>query len=218
MSNSNIKVYLAGDSIVQTYNASSAPQAGWGQFIGNYFEENVEFVNRAIGGRSSKSFVVEGRLDKILEELKEGDYLFIQLGHNDSTVEKPERYTEPTTEYKKYLKVYIDGAREKKATPVLFTPIPRLIYKEGVFESDFHEYCKSMKELAETEKVQLIDAMTRTVEFFNATGYDEVYTYFMVSVNNTDYCHFTEKGADKITRIVVQGIKESSLYIAKFIK
>jgi lysophospholipase L1-like esterase len=217
MSN-NIKVYLAGDSIVQTYNASSAPQAGWGQFIGNYFSEEVQFINRAIGGRSSKSFVVEGRLELILQDINEGDYLFIQLAHNDSTIEKPERYTEPTKEYKEYLKLYIDGARKKKAIPVLFTPIPRLNFKDGVFEADFAEYCKSMKEVADAEKVQLIDTMTKSVEFFTAKGYDEVYTYFMVSVNGTDHSHFTEKGANEITKLVVQGLKESDIELVKYIK
>jgi lysophospholipase L1-like esterase len=217
MSN-NIKVYLAGDSIVQTYNESSAPQAGWGQFIGNYFNEGIEFVNKAIGGRSSKSFVAEGRLDLILQDIKEGDYLFIQLAHNDSTMEKPERYTEPTKEYKEYLKMYIDGARKKNAIPILFTPIPRLNYKDGVFLADFHEYCKSMKEVADAEKVQLIDTMTKSVEFFTSIGYDQVYTYFMVSVNGTDYCHFTEKGANELAKLVVQGLKEINTDISKYIK
>lgn len=212
------KVYLAGDSTVQTYNASSAPLAGWGQFIQSYFTDEVEFINHAIGGRSSKSFIKEGRLDKILEQLEDGDYLFIQMGHNDSTVEKPERYTEPFSEYKDYLKMYIDGARKCNAIPVLITPMARLHYKDGEFINDFSAYCTAMKQVAEEEKVELIDLMALSLEYFTSIGYDEAYTLFMVSSNGTDHTHFNEKGANEIAGLLAGAVGSSSLDISKFVK
>jgi len=77
VSEEKITIYIAGDSTVQTYNASYAPQAGWGQFLGQYFTSNVVIENRAIAGRSSRSFVEEGRLDSILSVIKPATiYLF----------------------------------------------------------------------------------------------------------------------------------------------
>jgi lysophospholipase L1-like esterase len=211
-------VYIAGDSTVQTYSASYAPQAGWGQFIANYFTTDVAFVNKAIGGRSSKSFVLEGRLDEILGQIRPNDYLFVQMGHNDATKSRPERYTDPQTTYKQYLKMYLDGARQRGATPVLITPVGRLNYKNGVFVNDFTAYTTAMKELAAAENVKLIDLMSKSLAYYTSIGYNETYTLFMVSVNGTDYTHFTEKGANQIARLVSEGVREINVPISRFKK
>ncbi|MCY9668093.1 rhamnogalacturonan acetylesterase [Paenibacillus alginolyticus] len=204
-----INIYLAEDSTVQEYTADWAPQAGWGQFIAEYFNSEVRFHNRGIGGRSSKTFVEEGRLEAILEEIGPGDYLFVQMGHNDSTTSKPERYTEPYTTYKHYLKMYIDNARLRGATPIFITPMARLHYEDGTFINDFPDYCIAMKLLAEEEKVQLVDLMTISLEYYSSIGYDEAVNLFMISVNGTDCTHFTDKGARRIAKILAEAIKES---------
>jgi lysophospholipase L1-like esterase len=209
-------VYIAGDSTVMTYKPDSAPQAGWGQFIHNYFSSDVNFENHSIAGRSSKSFISEGRLDKISNKIQPNDYLFIQFGHNDAAIDKPERYTKPYTEYKEYLKKYIDVAHSKNAIPVLFTPVGMLTYKDDEFINDFPDYCKAMKQVAEEEHVSLIDLMSESLKYYDTIGYDETYQLFMVSSNGTDHAHFTEKGANRIARIVSQGVKELTLPISKF--
>jgi lysophospholipase L1-like esterase len=213
-----ITVYLAGDSTVQTYRPEFSPQAGWGQFIARYFDEEVRFVNKAIGGRSSRTFVEEGRLDEIWREIREGDYLFVQMGHNDSTVSKPERYTAPYTDYKKYLRMYVQGARERGAIPLLITPVGRLNYKDGEFCNDFPDYCAAMKQVAEEENVRLIDLMAKSLAYYAAIGYDEASTLFMISHNGTDCTHFTEKGADRIARLVALGVKELDLGISAHVR
>lgn len=212
-----ITVYLAGDSTVQTYSAEHAPQAGWGQFIANYFTDDVRFHNHAIGGRSSRTFVKEGRLQTILEAIGEGDYLFVQMGHNDSTAFKPERYTDPYTEYPRYLKMYIDGAREKKAIPLLITPAGRLHWEEGQFLNSFPDYCRSMKQLADREQVLLIDLMERSLQTFAAIGYDEAAKWFMVSVNGTDHTHFTETGAKGMAKLVAEGVKQLNIDLSAYV-
>ncbi|MCZ8514229.1 rhamnogalacturonan acetylesterase [Paenibacillus filicis] len=212
-----LTVYIAGDSTVQTYKAESAPQAGWGQFISRYFTGNVRFINKAIGGRSSKTFVEEGRLEEILNVLQENDYLFIQMGHNDSTASKPERYTEPFGSYKTYLKMYTAGAKEWGAIPILLTPVGRLHYHEGTFLNDFSDYCAAMKQVAEEEQVQLIDLMDRSLALYRSLGYDEAAELFMISSNGTDCTHFTEKGADHIARLVMQGVKELQIPISIYV-
>jgi lysophospholipase L1-like esterase len=213
-----IKIFIAGDSTVQTYDNSYAPQAGWGQFIADYFTENVQFYNHAIGGRSSKTFVEEGRLDSILNEIEEGDYLFIQMGHNDSTVSKPERYTEPYTTFKRYLKLYLDGAHQHHAHPVIITPVGRLHYDKGVFVNDFPDYCQVMKQLAKEENVTLIDLMKRSLDFYASIGYDEAHTLFMASMNKTDFTHFTEKGAKQIARLLSESVKEVRIDLSNHVK
>lgn len=212
-----IKVFIAGDSTVQTFEEDPRSIAGWGQFIGKFFTENVQFVNHAIAGRSSKTFVAEGRLDRILMELGEKDYLFIQMGHNDSTESKPERYTEPYTEYKRYLKMYIDGVRRRKAIPVLITPVGTLNYKDGEFFKDFSDYCAAMKQLAVEENVMLIDLMEMSVQYYSSLGYEAAYELFMVSHNGTDHVHFNKKGAEAIARLVSQGVGSLNVEISKYV-
>lgn len=211
-----VNVFIAGDSTVQTFSKERAPQAGWGQYIGDYFSEEVRFFNRAVAGRSSKTFVQEGRLDAILEEIQEHDYLFVQMGHNDSSKEKFERYTEPNSEFKSYLKLYIDGARSQGASPVLITPVGRLHMKNGIFINDFPEYCHTMKQLAAEEDVPLIDLMSKSLSYYASVGYGEAQSLFMASINGADHTHFTAKGAKRIAALVADGVREWNLSLSKY--
>ncbi|HEX3046007.1 MAG TPA: rhamnogalacturonan acetylesterase [Bacillota bacterium] len=211
-------VYICGDSTVQTYNSSYYPQAGWGQMIPNYFTTNVKFDNRAIGGRSSRTFITEGRLDSILSVIKPNDYLFVQFGHNDADSSKPERYCAPYTTYKDYLRQYVDRARQYNAIPVLITPVARLHYVNGAFVNDFPDYCTAMKQVATEKNCLLIDLMTKSLNYLTSVGYNEAYTLYMVSSNGTDYTHFTEKGATQMARLVAQGVKEINVTISQYVK
>ncbi|MGF7034033.1 lysophospholipase L1-like esterase [Paenibacillus mucilaginosus] len=219
--------YLAGDSTVQTYNSRFYPQAGWGQKIGDYFTDGVIFANRAIGGRSSRSFVNDGRLDTILNEIRPGDYLFVQFGHNDAS-SNPERYAAPYTTYKEYLKMYLDGAKQRGATPVLVTPVGRRSWDaNGLFKNDFPDHYAAMKQVAEEQNVQLLDLNARSIAFYNTVGIEEtkalflwlepgVYPNFPNGVQ--DNTHFKEEGAVQIARLVTEGIRDLQLGIAAFIK
>lgn len=211
-------VYLAGDSTVQTYNASYYPQTGWGQVISDYFTTDVKFVNKAIGGRSSKNFVEQGRLDEILNVIQNGDYLFIQFGHNDATISNADRYAAPYTTYKEYLAKYIDGARARGAIPVLITPVARLNYKNNTYINDFPDYCTAMKQVADEKDCAIIDMMTRCLNYYRTLDYNRVYTFYLVSSNGTDYTHFTETGAKEVARLVAQGVKEINIPISKYVK
>lgn len=210
-------VYIAGDSTVMSYKTSAAPQQGWGKRIPEYFNDKINFVNKSIGGRSSKSFVVQGRLDEVISMLHPKDYLFIQMGHNDSDSSKPDRYTDIPT-YKMYLKKYISGARLKGATPVLVTPVARLHYSDGTFINDFPKYCEAMKEVAEETNTKCIDLMSKSIDSWTSLGYDAVYPFYLVSSNGTDYTHFTEDGAYKVAELVAEGTKEVKLPLSKYLK
>ncbi|CAM4005370.1 rhamnogalacturonan acetylesterase [Lederbergia lenta] len=203
-----IQVYLAGDSTVQTYEKDESPQAGWGQYIDQYCKRNIIFHNHAIGGRSTKTFVEESRLDAILEEISANDYLLIQMGHNDSSINRPERYTEPSTTYKQYLRLYIDGARKKHAIPILITPVGRLHVVHGKFINDFPNYCQAMKEVAEEKNVPLIDLNYISLNYFTSIGYEAAEKLFMISVDGEDCTHYTEAGAEKVAEMVAKELME----------
>ena len=123
--------------------------------------------------------------------------MLIQMGHNDATANKPERYTDPSTTYKDYLKMYVEGARKCQAVPVFITPVARLHCEKDQFINDFPEYCQAMKDIAKEENVVLIDLMEKSLAAFETIGYKEAFTFFMASVNETDFTHFTKKGPNK---------------------
>ncbi|MFS0635974.1 rhamnogalacturonan acetylesterase [Mesobacillus foraminis] len=221
-SNKNtITVYLAGDSTVSSYDQTLAPRMGWGQVLDRYFDDKIVVKNEASSGRSSKSFIDEGRLDAILDEIEKGDYLFIQFGHNDQKIEDPSRYTEPYSTYKSYLKQYIDGARAKNALPVLVTPVERRRFTaEGLARDSHGEYPAAMKELAKEENVPVIDLTAKSKSLFQELGPEatkEVFLWLEPGEHMNypegvqDNTHFQEAGAEKIAVLVAEGLKELKL-------
>jgi lysophospholipase L1-like esterase len=209
-------IYLASDSTVQTYGAAQAPQQGWGQRIAEFFTADVKFVNKAIGGRSSKSFIDEGRLDEIVALLAPGDYLFAQWGINDRYRSDPTRFTDPATTFRQYLNQYIDAARSKNAIPVLVTPTPRLDFSDGEFHNDFVDYCAAIQQVGADTGTRVIDLQTKGLAYYDSIGFDAVVAD--VSLPPMDVLHFQANGAFQMARLVAEGVKESDLPIAKFVK
>jgi fibronectin type 3 domain-containing protein len=221
-------VYIAGDSTVQTYEDYWKPQAGWGQMIPRYFTDNVTFKNHAIGGRSSKSFIVEGRLDEVLRTIKPNDYFFVQFGHNDATISVPERYAS-VPDYKNYLKTYVNGARQRGATPVLVTPMGRRDFNAdtGKFNVSFADYVAGMKEVAQELDVKLVDLSTLSVAYYDSIGPAATLSVFLhlepgiyqaFPNGSADNTHFQEYGAIQIARLLSGGVKELGLPISAFVK
>jgi lysophospholipase L1-like esterase len=226
--NKKIKVFIAGDSTAATKLPEKRPETGWGQMIPEFFPENVEFLNFAVNGRSSKSFIDEGHLQKILDLIGSGDFLFIQFGHNDAKTEM-ERHTDPFTTYKSYLTKYIEGARTAGAHPVLLTPIHRRFFDENGKIQDTHgNYLIAMRELASELNVPLIDMSKKSTLFFEKLGPEKTKKIFLwlqpgESVNYPegiqDNTHFSELGAKEIARLVVEGIIEKQLKpLCEFVK
>ncbi len=219
-------VYLAGDSTVMSYGSGNYPQQGWGGRIHDSFTAGVTFNNRAIGGRSSKSFVDEGRLAAILSVIKPGDYLFIQFGHND-VYSDLRLHTDPFTSYKTYLAMYIDLPRQYGAIPVLVTPMGRRRYdSSGRFLNDFADRAAAMKELAVEKSVPLIDLNAKSIAFYNSIGVAATTDVFLwlpagqyarFPNGVTDGTHFQEYGAGQLARLVIQGIVENRLGISSLI-
>ncbi len=227
--NENPVIYIAGDSTVQSYRESYAPQQGWGYYLGNYFNENVTVSNHAIAGRSSKSFYDNGRLTTILDSMKEGDYLLVQFGINDSAASQAERYapvcgdvnnpTEGSFEW--YIEKYITGAQEKGGNPVLVTTVIGMkAYSGGQFVNSYGNYCQAMKDMAAKYGIPCIDLNSIMVEHYNSIGYDAAKLYHLMGVveGSTDGTHFCETGANVVAGLVANAIKEQNISISAYVK
>ncbi|MBB3113751.1 lysophospholipase L1-like esterase [Paenibacillus phyllosphaerae] len=220
-------IYMAGDSTMQSYSAIQAPQEGWGQQFGRNFAQGVVVENNSIGGRSSKSFMVDGRLDTILREIKPGDYFFISFGHNDASAGIPERYASPA-DYKTYLARYVNGARQRGATPVLLTPVGRRDFNNVTqeFNVSFPEYVQAAKEVASELDVKLIDLSQLSIAHYNKIGLaasEKLFLYanpgeypkYPNGVN--DNTHFSGYGAQVIAGLVAGAVKEMNLGLSPFV-
>lgn len=159
-------IFWAGDSTVQTNDYTTYPQTGIGQVFSLFIKDGYQIENHAKNGRSTKSFMDEGRLKAIEERIGEGDFLFIQFGHNDEKIEDPTRYTEPFSAYMENLEIFIDTAKKHGAYPVLITPLERRCFvdEKHLGMGAHSDYVAAMKQTAEKCKVPLVDlySMSRT--------------------------------------------------------
>ncbi|MFC9711665.1 rhamnogalacturonan acetylesterase [Paenibacillus sp. NPDC056933] len=221
LANQTMTVFLAGDSTVTDQPESGYPYCGWGQLLPAQFKHDVAVDNHAQSGRSSRSFINEGRLDAMMEYIKPEDFLFIQFGHNDEKP-GPERGTEPFTTYKEYLKKYIDAARDAKARPVLVTPVHRRYFADDGTLTDTHgDYIVAVRELAEEEGVPLIDLAERSRLLFEQAGVEGSKEDFMwvlpgeflnFPAGVEDNTHFQERGAHRLAAQVAEAIRELRLH------
>ena len=128
----NLCVHLIGDSTCATKELSKQnPERGWGQLFQPLFDGSVTIRNHAVNGRSTKSFRDEGRWQRVCDELRPGDYVFIQFGHNDQKQADSTRYASPE-QYAANLRRYADETRARGAVPVLLTPVVRRRFTDGV--------------------------------------------------------------------------------------
>jgi lysophospholipase L1-like esterase/mannose-6-phosphate isomerase-like protein (cupin superfamily) len=202
------RVFIAADSTAATYGPERAPQAGWGQALQSWLDPaQWEVRNHAIGGRSTRSFINEGRLDAIAKELRSGDVLLIQFGHNDAKFEDATRYTDADNDYPQFLSRYIAVAREKGATPILITPVARLLYDFGALLDTHGRYTQAMKQLAGEQGVALVDLNTSSMAWIRALGEQGAQPYFMFvpEQNKADGTHFSMAGATAVACLVMRG-------------
>lgn len=212
-------IFWAADSTVAFNSIRTYPQTGIGQVFGLFVKSGTEIKNYAINGRSTKSFLDEGRLDQIREEIKAGDFLFIQFGHNDEKQADPSRYTDPFGAYKTNLKIYIAAAREAGAYPVLITPLERRCFEEdGTLGKGEHgDYVKAMQECAEENQVPLVDLNAKSRKVLEQAGDEESKKYYMNLQPGIyeshpeglcDNTHLQYAGAVAFGTCIAQGLKE----------
>ena len=169
-SNKTITVFTIGDSTMANKKAEVAPETGWCQVFSAFVDQSVDVKNRAINGRSTKSFITEGRWKSVLDSLQSGDYVFIQFGHNDEKIQDSTRYTEPFTSYRKNLERFVSETREKGATPILFTSIVRRKFENGFLMDTHGNYPVVVRQVAVEMNVPMIDLQLLTAGAVTALG------------------------------------------------
>jgi lysophospholipase L1-like esterase len=144
---------------------------GWGQVFQRLFGSDVTIYNKAISGRSSKSFWDEGSFAAFVNSIQAGDYLFIQFGHNDEKSDDATRYTTPYGTYKEYLSRYISQCRQRGAHPVLLTPVERRSFNsDGSIRPTHGEYPAAMRQLGVEQNVPVIDITRKSQALYEAYG------------------------------------------------
>ena len=199
-------ILLVGDSTVATQATSSGagPGRGWGQVIPEFFNADVAVKNAASNGRSSKSFIDEGRWAAAIA-LKP-DYVFILWGSNDNNAD-PARHTDPATTFRDYLRRYIDDSIAAGAVPVLVTPSAmRMFTPGGTIKNSLAPYVEAMKEAASEKKVALIDLNAASVALYEQLGPEES---AKLGATPDEKNHFNEEGARKISKLIADAIPEN---------
>ena len=169
-------IYICGDSTAATYPPENAPITGWGQLLGDYLP-NVNVVNKAVGSRSTKSFLAEGRLTDIERTIQPGDLLLIQFTHND-TSDLVWRHTDPNTSFSANLEIYVDTARLHGAIPVLVTPIPRRYWRDGELVDAHGAYPDAIRRLAKKRNIHLLDVTGESMAKFRQMGEEATYPLY----------------------------------------
>jgi lysophospholipase L1-like esterase len=225
---SPVTIFLAGDSTMAPKLPEKRPETGWGEMLGQHFKTGtVRIENRAMNGRSTKTFISEGRWQSIIDEMKKGDYVFAQFGHNDSSKEKGERYT-PPADYRQNLVRFISDVRSKGGFPVLLTPVMRRRFdKDGKFYDTHGEYPEIVRAVAREQHVPLIDMhrlSEKVIVGHGVEGSRKLFLQLKPGENPNypngvdDNTHFSPFGAEEMAKVVVGAIRGSKIKLRKHIR
>src|SRR5215204_4263547 len=223
-----VTIFLAGDSTMAAKLPEKRPETGWGEKLGQHFKNGrVHIENRAANGRSTKTFISEGKWQGIIDDLKKGDYVFIQFGHNDSSKDKGERYT-PPEDYRRNLVRFVNETRAKGGIPVLLTPVMRRRFdKEGKFYDTHGEYPDIVRSVAIEQKVSLIDMHRLSEKVIVRYGLEDSRKLFLQLKpgENANYpngiednTHFSPLGAEEMAKLAVGDIRGSTFGLSKLLK
>lgn len=227
-------LYIIGDSTVRNTNR---PQCGWGEKINAYFDTTrLNISNQAMAGRSTRTFIKEGRWDNVLATLKPGDFVIMQFGHNEGSVPDttrngyrgvlrgtgeqtktltwPDGTKEMVHTYGWYLEKFCSDAKLKGATPVIVSMIPRNQFRDGLVIRANNDFGRWAQEVAQDEHIAFVDLNKITADKYDVAGAEKVATYF-----SGDHTHTNEVGANINAASVAAGLKLlSDLQLTKYLK
>ncbi|WP_084519392.1 pectate lyase [Christiangramia echinicola] len=222
-------LYLIGDSTMSDKkDPEKNPEHGWGQMLPELMSSEITIENHAVNGRSTRSFIAEGRWEKVKEQLKPGDFVFIQFGHNDQKVNDPARYTNPFTQYRSNLEKFVRETRDKGATPILFSSIARRNFNEdGVLVDTHGQYPLVARMASKDLDVTFIDMQMSTEQLEISYGpQDSKQLHLHLEPGEdpyeprgvTDDTHLSKKGATLVASLALQEIAAQDLDLKKYIK
>jgi lysophospholipase L1-like esterase len=222
-------IYTIGDStMANKLLVEDNPERGWGQMLPLFFNDNVIIDNRAMNGRSTKSFIDFKLWDAVYNAIKPGDFVFIQFGHNDGKVTDSTRYTNPHTAYRYNLIRFVNETREKGAIPILFSSITRRTFNEqGVLIDSHGDYPLEMRLVAQEYNVPFIDLQYYTEILERSYGPEKskkLHLHYKPGENNCfsqgieDNTHLSVEGATAIAKLAIVELKKTKLDLVQYIK
>lgn len=222
-------LFLIGDStMANKENPDKNPEHGWGQVLPQFLTNGIEIQNHAVNGRSSKSFRTEGRWDQVEKQLKKGDFVIIQFGHNDQKIKDSTKFTNPYIQYRANLERYVNEARAKGATPVLMTSIVRRNFNEnGVLIDTHKEYPLVVRMVANDLKVPFVDMQLLTEQMEIAYGPEnskKLHLYYKEGEDpyypkgKEDDTHLSKLGAETVAKLAAKSLKALKIGLEKYIE
>lgn len=224
------RIHIAGDSTAADKPTTPPnPERGWGQALPGFLREPATVVNHAQNGRSTRSFIAEGRWQTLVDALQPGDWVIIQFGHNDEKSQDPKRYTAPRGEYTENLRRFVADVRGRDAHPILCTPVARRKWDDaGTALIETHgEYPDAVRDLARAEGVPLVDLLVLTRSLEEAHGVEgskRLHLWIPAGVYERkpdgwqDDTHYSAYGAERVAALVVQEILRQQLPLAEWVK
>lgn len=213
------RVFMVGDSTMAD-KGTAIPEWGWGMALGKFLVDRSLVRNHAQNGRSSRSFVAEGRWQKVIDEMRPGDFVIVQFSHNDEKSD-PERHTDPATTFRDFLRKFVSEARARGGIPILATPVERRKFDAAGKLVDTHgEYPVAIRVVAKEQKVPLLELQYATAKLLRDAGPEASKKYFMwiapgVYPNRPegakDDTHFVELGATEVAALAVRQMRELKL-------
>lgn len=215
----SITIFTIGDSTMADKPLENDNQErGWGQMLPLFFNDEIHVDNHAANGRSSKSFIDEGRWEEVASRIKKGDYVFIQFGHND---EKPDeaRHTKPGTTFDANLRVFVEETRAKGGTPVLLNSIVRRKFNEDGILIDTHgDYLKSPENVAKELSVAFIDLNRLTHDLVQSLGKESSKSLYMWVGDRQDDTHLNINGGYQVAKLVIKSLTKKAPELLQYIQ
>jgi lysophospholipase L1-like esterase len=238
-------VWMIGDSTMASYKDNQAPLTGWGQMLGEYCKPGVKIQNKAVSGWSTTMFMAKdektgkSRFDSLVDQIKPGDYLIVQFGHNDQKKSAPKQYASPE-QYREYMMFFADEAKKRGATPVFATSVCRRQFKGDSAISTLAEYPAITRELAKNNGIALVDLNAITQAEYTKLGPEDskkLFKYVKEGESpywdkqiekekaksktpglHVDDTHFNRSGATTVAGWFVDDAKKQNLPIAELFK
>jgi DNA sulfur modification protein DndE len=222
-------LFLVGDStMADKPDPDRNPERGWGQLLPRFLDDSIEVRNHAVNGRSSKSFIDEGRWAAVLAELGPGDCVLVQFGHNDEKREDPARYAAPRDGYRRNLLRFVAEAREKGADVVIVSPIVRRRFSAaGALEDTHGEYPAAAREVAMETGAPFIDLRRLSEELVAGAGPEGSKAFYvwlepgrseMYPEGRRDDTHLSVRGAAEVARLAAEALRRTGLPIARHVR
>jgi lysophospholipase L1-like esterase len=222
------RILIASDSTALKYGGQDYPQMGWGMVLPCSLRDNVEVVNRARGGESSKSYIATGQWKGLMDQLKAGDTVLIQFGHNDADRSRADAFTEPGGEYRQNLIRMVADVRARGATPVLVTPVATADFLLGQIRNTHQNYAEAMRAVARQTHAALVDLNADSTRALQARGERAAQSLYLVYAKGDqggrfadgshDTTHLNEGGARLAAALVATRLQRLRLPVSAFVQ